>query len=272
MGMGDHLISTAMAKKAYARIGEPVVIGDGSRVEWSPVFANNPKIAKEAFEGCLWVRSYKGARPYIESNEPDKLIYKKDFRAEPGEIFFSDEEMKFFADFKNFVLIEPNVKRLPLSKNKDWGHEKWQKVVNALPHIQFVQMKTGKYKLENVKLVDSPGIRHGFAMVRQCDLFVGTDGALHHAAAALGKPAVVVWGGLASPVNLGYSTHVNLHAGSKPCGSKFPCLHCQYELEKITVEMVIEAIKKEHGRITGSENSKSVPAGVGERGCIAETA
>jgi len=274
MGLGDDLISTSIARKAFAKIGKPVCIGDGSRVEWSPVFENNPKIAKEAFEGCVWVRTYKGARPYLEANEPDRLVYKPSFRVEPGEIYFSDAEMRIFNEFKYCVLIEPNVKRLPLSRNKEWGWQKWQQVIEALPELRFVQMKTGKYKLEGVELVSSPGIRHGFSMVRECALFVGTDGALHHTAAALGKPAVVVWGGLASPVNLGYDTHVNLHAGSKPCGSKLPCMHCQQELEKITVDMVVDAIRKEHGRITGSSgaDSNGIKAGLGERACVAQAA
>lgn len=251
MGLGDHIISTSVAKRAFAKVGKPVCVGDGSTVEWSPVFHNNPKIARESYAGCVWVRTYKGARPYLSGNDAEKVIYKKSFRVEPGEIFLDDVEKTLFQEHNDFVLIEPNVKRLPLSRNKDWGHLKWQEVVKALPHIKFVQLKTGKHKLEGVDLVGSPGIRHGFAMLNRALLFIGTDGALHHAAAALGKPAVVVWGGLASPVNLGYDTHVNLHAGSQPCGSKFPCMHCQQELEKISVEHVVEAVRKEHARVAG---------------------
>ena len=36
------------------------------------------------------------------------------------------------------------------------------------------------------------------------------EGGLHHAAAALGMPAVVLFGGMISPRNTGYDVHVNL--------------------------------------------------------------
>lgn len=246
MGFGDHIISTSIVRKAFSKVKKPVCVGDGATVEWSPVFENNPKISKVAYPGVSWVRTYKGCRPYIERVEEERIIYKKNFKAEPGEIYLTVNEKKLYEGYKDAILIEPNVKRLPLSRNKEWGIQKWQAVVNALPQYHFVQLKTGKYKLENVELIGSPGIRNGFSMVYNTRLFVGTDGALHHAAAAFYKPAVVVWGGLASPQNLGYDFHKNLWAGSKPCGSKTPCLHCTMELEKITVDMVIEAIKNEY--------------------------
>jgi hypothetical protein len=248
LGLGDHIISTSIVRRAFEKVKKPVCIGDGSVAEWSPVFENNPKIAREPYPGVSWVRTYKGARPYIERVEEERLVYKKHFRVEPGEIFLTDSEKHIFDGYENAILIEPNTKRLPLSKNKDWGIGKWQAVVDALPEFKFVQLKTGKYKLQGVEHIGSPGIRHGFSMVYKTRLFVGTDGALHHAAAALNKRAVVIWGGLASPENLGYGFHKNLWAGSKPCGSKTPCFHCQMELEKITVEMVVKAIKDECGK------------------------
>lgn len=254
MGWGDDILSTAIARKAFAKVGKPVCIGDGTKAYWSPVFDNNPKIAKEPYAGVSWVRTYKGFRPYIEINEDERLIYKKDFKAEPGEIYFSDAERSLYADLGDFVLIEPNTKMFPLSKNKQWGIEKWQALVNAMPHIRWVQLKTGKYKLDNVEMHKTETIRMGFAFLNRASLFVGPDGGLHHACAALGKKAVVVWGGVASPKNLGYDTHINLHAGSAPCGSKMPCLHCKQQMDYITVPMMIEAVEK---ALDGNEHTKS---------------
>lgn len=259
MGWGDDLITTSVVKRAYAKVGQRLCVGDGSQAFWSAVFENNPKIAQKPYEGCQWVRTYKGYRPYIKSNEPEHIVYEKDFKAEPGEIFFSQHELDLFPSFDNFILIEPNTKRLPLSRNKDWGPVRWQAVVKALPQFRWVQMKTGKHKLDGVELVGTTSIRQGFAMLRRAAVFLGTDGALHHAAAALGMSAVVVWGGLASPKNLGYDSHVNLHGGSNPCGWKAPCLHCQGELDKITVPMVIEAIKAEYERVANSATTGPRP-------------
>jgi len=244
LGFGDDIITTSVVKRAFQKINAPVCVGDGNRSHYNEVFRNNPKIAPVPYKGVQWVHSYKGNRPYIERIEKDRWVYKPDFRAEPGEIYLSDDEKRFGPSVGPFILIEPDTKTAAFSKNKNWGRERWQRVVNALPQYKFLRMRVTGVGLNNVDDVPTTGIRDGFSMVHRCRLFVGTDGALHHAAAALGRPAVVVWGGLASPVNLGYSTHINLHAGSPPCGSLMPCVHCTFELEKITVEMVCEAIVK----------------------------
>lgn len=172
--------------------------------------------------------------------------------------------------YQDFILIEPNTKLATLSKNKQWGVERWQAVVNALPQFRFVQFKQGKYRLEGVEAVASDSPRKAFALLRRATLLLGPDGALHHAAAALNIPAVVVWGGLASPRNLGYDQHVNLHGGSKPCGSKLPCLHCRQELDRITPQMVIDAVRKEHERVTGSR--QQTERGDADRTRLAEAA
>jgi ADP-heptose:LPS heptosyltransferase len=75
--------------------------------------------------------------------------------------------------------------------------------------------------------------------------FVGSDGGLHHAAAALNIPATVVWGGFASYKNLGYPDHINIHIEDEntPCGEFSDCLHCRAIMDSITPEMVIDGIQ-----------------------------
>ena len=237
-------MATAEVKKAYEKTQKPLCVGDGSKAEWiEDVFQGNPKIAKEPYLGCFWVRNFKGYRPYIKLNDKERIVYERDFKAEPGEVFLSDEEKKRHADKGRFILIEPNTKTFPISKNKRWPIQKWQAVVDALKgEYTFLQL-TGKYKIQGIPNVGTRDFRDGMCLLYASELLVTTDGGLHHAAAALGKKAVVIWGGLASPKNLGYDTHINLHAGSEPCGSKMPCIHCQYELEKITPDMVVNAIR-----------------------------
>ena len=83
-------------------------------------------------------------------------------------------------------------------------------------------------------------------MLKEAKLFVGTDGGLHHAAAALGIPSVVIWSGFTSPKHLGYDFHTNIHDGSKPCGKfKEICKHCEEKRKAISVDTVYEAIRKE---------------------------
>jgi ADP-heptose:LPS heptosyltransferase len=167
------------------------------------------------------------------------MSWVRNFKATPGELYLSEEEKKKWKGYSDFVYIEPNIKGW-LGPNKDWGFDRWQAVVKALP-IKWVQ-GPGR-KLDGVEQVSTSSFRDACALLDSALLFVGTDGGLHHAAAALAKKAVVVWGGFTHPRNLGYETHVNLHSGTEPCGNLKPCEHCRKAMSKITVEMVVGAIE-----------------------------
>jgi ADP-heptose:LPS heptosyltransferase len=243
MGFGDALLATGIARKArLARPGKKICIGDGFRVEWvADVFDNNPHISQEIVPGCIWVHSHKGFRPYvdIEKSTLEKYVWKRDFKASPGELYLTDAEKAKWPQ-RRFIYIEPNIKGW-LGPNKDWGFDKWQAVVNAMPDVDFVQ-GPGR-ALTGVVQVETESFRDACALLYKADLFVGTDGGLHHAAAALGKKAVVIWGGFTHPRNLGYDSHVNLHSGVEPCGVLKPCDHCKKAMNRITVDMVVKALR-----------------------------
>ena len=250
MGFGDDLIVSSIVKKAYQKHHKKVCVGD-SKVVWEEVFDHNPKISREPYKGCIWVPNIMGNRPYIdkEKSKPGKIAFNPDYRVEPGEIFFDPSELRH--DQKDFIYIEPNTKGT-FSGNKDWGFEKWQQVVQRLPY-RFIQGK-GK-RLEGVEQVETTSFRDACALLSRASLFVGTDGGLHHAASALGIPAVVVWGGLAPPKVLGYENHTNLHSGTYACGSSESCEHCKKALEWVSVEMVVKAIEEAIHRIPVTQDS-----------------
>lgn len=247
MGYGDQLLASGIARRARQKHPDRVIcIGNGHEVEWSEVFENNPYVSKEIVEGCIWVHSHKGYRPYVDYTKTtaEKFAWKKDFKAEAGELYLREEEKRWSES--GFVYIEPNVKGW-LGPNKDWGFERWQAVVNALPEIRFIQ-GPGR-KLEGVEQMETKSFRDACALLDRALLFVGTDGGLHHAAAALGKKAVVIWGGFTHPRNLGYDTHINLHSGTEPCGNLKPCTHCVKAMDQITVKRVAETIRKSLGSL-----------------------
>jgi hypothetical protein len=53
-------------------------------------------------------------------------------------------------------------------------------------------------------------------------LLISPEGGLHHAAAALGVRAVVIFGGFISPATTGYELHTNLFTGGQACGMRIP--------------------------------------------------
>lgn len=239
MGFGDELLTSGIVRKAHLKTGKKVLVGDGEKVIWSEVFDHNPRISREITPDCVWVKSVKGNRPYIDyaRSTPGRMVWKP-WKAEPGELYFSEEELRWTET--DFVYIEPNVKG-SFGGNKDWGFEKWQAVVDALP-LNWIQGK-GR-PLRNVLQLETRSFRDACALLSRAFLFVGTDGGMHHAAAALGLPAVVVWGGLIGPNTLGYDFHTNLCKATSFCGSVTPCLHCRQALDSITPDMVVEAIEE----------------------------
>lgn len=243
MGYGDALLAGGIARKANKKHPEKRInIGDGSVLEYSELYEGLSYISKEVDPEGLWVHSAKGFRPYIsnELSTKERLAWKRSFKAEPGEIVFTEEELEIWPQ-ENFVYIEPNIKGW-LGPNKDWGFDKWQEVVKSFPSLRWIQ-GPGR-KLNGVEQAQTDTFRQACALLSKAALFVGTDGGLHHAAAALGKRAVVVWGGYTHPRNLGYDSHINLHANVEPCGSLKPCDHCKNAMNRITIKMVVDAVQR----------------------------
>ena len=146
------------------------------------------------------------------------------------------------------IFIEPHVKKRLGYENRDWGFHNWQKVVDELTssyaflQITYAERETIKGSIN----INGLNFRTSSAILSMCDLFLGTEGGMAHAAAATNRKAVVIWGGHISPDITGYDFHNNLYNihPLSPCGSKNVCKHCYEGLKKITTGEVIKEIKK----------------------------
>jgi len=233
-------MATADAKEVNERHGVRVVFGDGDRKFYSEVFDRNPKIANKLEKGerFAWIANYPGNRPYIKRIHKDNFEFNNDFRVKPGELYPSNPQKD-----NGFILIEPNVKsEFKLGRNKQWSKDNWIELVKHLP--EWRQMGTKDF-LDKSHAIVTPTFDDALNVLAGAKLLITTDGALHHAAAALGIPAIVLWGGVASPENLGYESHINIWHGDEPCGSYAKeCEHCRKAMNKITVEEVLEAYER----------------------------
>jgi ADP-heptose:LPS heptosyltransferase len=252
MGLGDEIMASAWARRAKQKNPDAkIFIGPVNKPEWSVVWENNPNINrpaefdKHATEKVSWVPHFTGHRPYINGCTPGNIIYDEDHRPEPGDVFLTDKELEPFRKYAGSILIEPHIKG-SFSGNKAWFWDRWQGVVDGLGRTgRVVQIgDRNKKALHGVERIHTGDFRQALAVVSLASLVITTDGALHHAAAALGKPAVVLWGARTHPKILGYDTHQNLYTGNgESCGSMAPCQHCMQAMKKITVEMVLEAAR-----------------------------
>lgn len=240
MGLGDWIMATADAKEVNERHNVRVVFGDGQNRFYDEVFDRNPRIAKELRQGerFAWVKNYPGRRPYIKEITKERFIFHPDFKAKAGELFPKSNNKN------GYVIIEPNVKQnFWIGKNKDWGIENWRALVSKLD-CDWRQIGTDNF-LDKHHALRTKSITDAISVLAGAKLLITTDGALHHAAAALGIPAIVLWGGMASPTNLGYDSHINLWHGDEPCGSHSKkCMHCYNAMRKITVDEVLESYER----------------------------
>lgn len=250
MGYGDEIMATGMARGLRAR-GKRAAFGDGHMIFWSEqareVFYGNPNVAPPGSERCsdlVWFRHYRGHRLYAVK-ALGHWRWRDEFRVQPGELYLTDEEREWAERAgSGFVLVEPSVKFTAL--NKQWPVERYQEVVRELRRThRVVQVGTGDL-LSGAERVETPTFRRAAAVLQRAALYIGPEGGLHHAAAALGTRAVVIFGGFIHPRTTGYDGHVNLFSGGRACGTiGRRCNHCREAMLQITVKTVLQRARGE---------------------------
>jgi ADP-heptose:LPS heptosyltransferase len=251
MGWGDEIMVTGQVRELYARDPRPVAVLDrDGRVRRHDIWHGNQKIIDARFtgtsipQGAQVLRNGPGLRPYIAEKRPDRWKWQAWSRPR-GEIFLDAKEKALGARYAGRVIVEPHLK-INASPNKDWGWMRWNKLVwllRAAGH-QVSQMGTGaEALLDGVEPIETRSFREACAVMANARAAVLPEGGLHHAAAAFGVPAVVIFGGYISPAQTGYDLHTNLFTGGEPCGRRVECKHCRTALEAISPELVFTELE-----------------------------
>jgi predicted thioesterase len=244
VGLGDWIMATAEVKQAHvARGGRVLVVGANNKVQWSEIFENNPKITRDPRSASCRVINGPGCRPYIANRSQTRWTWRRERNQQPGEIYLSDGEARFAETVRGKILSEPNVKANGHA-NKAWPFERWQELVDQIgePMVQVGGMATRW--LRNVQRVETVTFRLACAVLSVSRAFVGTEGALHHAAAAFGVPAVVLFSEFISPDVTGYGTQINIRHAGEPCGSRVPCAGCAASMMAIDVDEVAHGLRR----------------------------
>lgn len=134
--------------------------------------------------------------------------------------------------------------------NKNWGVDSFAEVANLLKDkFSIVQLgQGGDPNLPvDLHLQGKLSIREVFVALRQCNLFIGQEGFLMHAATAVNLPAVVVYGGFLAPEQTGYAVNENIYSAVEcaPCWLETKCPYDKKCLTMIKPEIVAQkAISK----------------------------
>jgi hypothetical protein len=239
MGAGDWLMCTGQVKDLYAHRGQVVmVVNHVGRLMWHPVFDGNPKITRMHRSNHVKLLNAGGNRPYIAGKNNQRWSWKP-YKPIPGELYFTVEEKAFAEPYRGLVMIEPNSKANGHT-NKQWLWERWQQLVSIAPMVQCSDK--GPW-LNGVTMVNTPTFRHACAVLSVCKAYVGPEGGLHHAAAALEVPAVVLWSHFIDPSITGYQTQKNIRHAEGICGMRVNCPKCRESMEAISVDEVAEALR-----------------------------
>lgn len=262
MGLGDSLIGAGLARGMAAR-GKRAAFGDGHRIIWAhqdhDIFRGNPNVAPPGSEGdadLVWIEHYRSHRLY-GAHHSGRWRFR-DFDCPPGEVFLTADETAFALRHlwgsDPAVIVEPRVKPRGAcdGANKQWPVERYEALVCALRFeagIRCIQLvpPTVRPSLRFADAIETPTFRHALAIMGLASLYIGPEGGLHHGAAAMGTPAVVIFGGFNTPRSTGYAWHENIAVG-EPCGTIAACPHCREAMASISVERVLEGAMRQLGR------------------------
>jgi ADP-heptose:LPS heptosyltransferase len=249
MGYGDELMVSGRARVMQQTDPRKVLVtyqGAPKWSRWASVWENNPRIAKAGERGDFQELQARdrvtNMRPYHLAKTPERWTYNPAFRADVGEIYFTEEEKAFGRPHVGAVILEPHIKP-GASPNKDWGWARWNELALLVQQAGLRVMQVGAAGtpvLNGAELIVTPSFRLACAVLFQARAAILPEGGLHHAAAALGVPAVVIFGGF-TPVELtGYALHRNLGVSvGEACGRRTPCAHCAVEMGKIAPARVM---------------------------------
>lgn len=246
-------MATGMARGAAER-GKRIAFGNRRKILWGPhskeIFTNNPNIAPPGHERAHdleWIRYFKGHRLY-NRQRGDFWEWNYDFKPKPGEFFFSAHELRVGHTIEpGFVLIEPNLPpNKPATVNKFWPYDRYEALAREFTAAGYRVVQViydgAKHRLANAVAVRTRTFREGMAVLARARIAIVPEGGMHHGAAALSIPAVVLFGGYVPPQVTGYDTHVNLTGNAeRACGSLKPCEHCRSAMDSIKVGDVLTA-------------------------------
>lgn len=262
MGMGDEIMAAGEAEILFRRDpSRPVAICNRvGEPRWHPVWEGNPAIATPAYvnsgKRVHHITNGVGCRPYIRypfTAARGMRFTQWRARDHVGRLYLTEEELErgraLRREIGPFLVLEPSVKP-DTTPNKSWGLHRFTEVVRALPDVTFVRVHGLECQpFSPVRNVKTETFREACGYIAASDGYVGTEGGFHHAAAALGKPAVVIFGGFISPKTTGYETHINLcdKGPGSPCGRWQPCGHCEAAMARITPDRVVESVRRMMG-------------------------
>lgn len=252
MGIGDEIMMGGEARRRAAGTARRYrMLDKRGQPRWHFVWEGNPHVARpgQPFDGEIGY--VDGRRPYLAEVRPDRYRFRE-YQPAPGILDLSGRDPAASALAEGAVVFNPCIKpRAPV--NKAWPRAAWEALVAARPGIRWVQLcQPGDAVIAGAVALETPHFLDAALAIRRAACLICHEGALHHAAAAVGTPAIVIRGGFISPRVTGYDGQVDFYVEHREhplgCGWRVPCRHCRDAMASITPDNVghalMETLKK----------------------------
>ena len=279
MGLGDDLMITNFVEQEKKKHpNKQIVIGNLEEkiIYDSLIYLNNPNITPidkvDREKPIHFINYHTRNRPYIDyqKSNNNNWQWNMNFSPIPGKLYFSEDEKikaktilnaakdhwnkNYSTKFQGVIFFESTSTKTDESfyynkmKNKDWGQSNWKELILRLKEnylvVQSKHENSNRYEGAYYSSINFD-FRTACAIMNMCDLFVGPEGGFGHAAAALGKRAVLYFGGWIHPKVTGYHAHENIYFDhpKSPCGAVgHICSHCEEARKSITIDDVYRKV------------------------------
>jgi len=254
MGYGDEIMASGHARDEHAKLADSTMkialCGERSTIRYHELWEGLSYILQPGDQerGVKYVRVRNGpnCRPYIQYPFTRKTGWRwADWKAQDhvGELSIEPyaQPGRDLAESGDFYVFEPNTK-FNASNNRRWPWGQYMEVARQLrDDVKLVQLTYSKQRpMKGVESIECD-FRTACGFIAASKGLLGSDGGYHHAAAALGVPAVVIFGGCTSAEHLGYPNHFNIVSDlpGTPCGSWLDCDHCYKAMTGISPDQVV---------------------------------
>lgn len=212
-----------------------------------PIFAGNPHVARpgEHYDGTI--PFVNGTRAYIEHASRERYTFRE-YTPHPALIELPPRAKEMAKRSAGAVVFNPTIK-YKAPTNKQWSVVNWRDLIErSRTEIRWIQVgEPGGPKVRFAERADTGDFWDALGLLSGARAVVCHEGALHHAAAALGVPAVVIRGGFIGPKVTGYAGQVDFFVETPDyplgCGHRIPCVHCKAAMDSITPAKVLAALR-----------------------------
>jgi len=207
----------------------------------------NPNIKYEEY-----MREIKSPLHLVEANTLHFKI-NLNFDSIVNEIYFSQKEIIAFTEKFNlpnsYSVIQPNSKT-SYTPNKQWGFQKYQKIITQLKNFKWIQLGvTGDLLLNDVEnYIGKTSLRELAFIIKNAEFIVSNEGLLNHIASAVKTKSYVVFSGFHNIDIANYNETISIvntpQVNCAPCWITSNCpKKIKYCTEQISIEQVINKIK-----------------------------